>query len=250
VRGFVCVFHVGTTYIFPKRTVYFCHIFSVLSYFSCCNNWYCFLVVDQLLRFSLSYELIISHEGLSHIHDVMRLRWVTSHGLFARRYYATSISSCNQMYFCLTVIWFLLNIDNFICIVFPLYQNLHLRAVKGHFYSQLPHSNLSMFIPYLCERIAWPCYTWGFSNFLQDGSQLNFAALFACCQLSLNYCDPAVIRLADHAGCFKSTVTLLTWISYWPPDIKYLTCSVHVKCMGYVNLIIIRFWRSVDMSKH
>ena len=64
-------------------------------YFSislCCNNWYCFLVVDQLLRFSLSYELIIPHEGLSHIHDVMQLRWVTSHGLFARR------SWCNKLY--------------------------------------------------------------------------------------------------------------------------------------------------------
>ena len=33
-RGFVCVFHVGTAYIFPKRIVYFCHIFSVLFYFS------------------------------------------------------------------------------------------------------------------------------------------------------------------------------------------------------------------------
>jgi len=32
-------------------------------------------VVDQLLRFSLiSYDLIIPHEGLSHIHDVMQLR--------------------------------------------------------------------------------------------------------------------------------------------------------------------------------
>jgi len=48
-------------------------------------------MVDQLFRFSLSYELIIPHEGLSHIHDVMQLQWVTD-GLFARR------SWCNKLY--------------------------------------------------------------------------------------------------------------------------------------------------------
>ncbi|WVZ73031.1 hypothetical protein U9M48_021393 [Paspalum notatum var. saurae] len=36
-------------------------------------------------------------------------------------------------------------------------------------------------------------------------SPLNSAALFECCQLSMSYCDPTVIRLADHAECLKST---------------------------------------------
>ena len=117
------------------------------------------------------------------------MTWCNSNELHLIACLLDGLDATNYIVLCFTVIWLVLNIDNLILYCVFLVSESPF-AVKGHFYSQLPHSNLSMFIPYLYKRIAWPCYTWGFSNFLQDGSQLNFAALFACCQLSLNYMMP------------------------------------------------------------